>query len=43
MKIRKQVYELTTDDLELSPIWEFAADEEGEEGQDEATAPSRLN
>lgn len=37
MKIRKQVYELSTSDLESFPIWEFALDEEGEEGQDEAT------
>ena len=35
--IRKQVYELTAGDLEQHPIWEFALDEEGEEGQDEAT------
>jgi hypothetical protein len=37
MKIRKQVYELTLDDLERSPVWEFALDEEGEDDQDEAT------
>jgi hypothetical protein len=37
MKIRKQVYELTVDDLTQFPVWEFALDEEGEEGQDEAT------
>lgn len=37
MKIQKQVYELTADDLVTSPIWKFALDEEGEEGQDEAT------
>jgi hypothetical protein len=37
MRIRKQVYELTIDDLNRYPIWEFALDEEGEEGQDEAT------
>jgi hypothetical protein len=37
MKIRKQVYELTLDDVNEFPIWEFALDEEGEEGQDEAT------
>jgi hypothetical protein len=36
-KIRKQVYELTPSDLEEYPIWEFALDEEGVEGQDEAT------
>jgi hypothetical protein len=37
MKIRKQVYQLTPDDLNRFPIWEFALEEEGEEGQDEAT------
>ena len=37
MKIRKQVYQLTLEDLSKSPVWEFALDEEGEEGQDEAT------
>jgi hypothetical protein len=37
MKIRRQVYELTLDDLSKFPVWEFALDEEGEEGQDEAT------
>lgn len=37
MRIRKQVYELTVFDLERTPVWEFALDEEGEEGQDEAT------
>jgi len=37
MKIRKQVYELTQQDFDEYPVWEFALDEEGEEGQDEAT------
>ncbi|MDB5978247.1 MAG: hypothetical protein JWR07_5007 [Nevskia sp.] len=37
MKIRKQVYELTLEDLDRVPVWEFALDEEGEKGQDEAT------
>jgi hypothetical protein len=37
MRIRRQVYELTVDDLDRYPVWEFALDEEGEEGQDEAT------
>ena len=37
MAIRKQVDELTTEDLDQFPIWEFALDEEGKEGQDEAT------
>jgi hypothetical protein len=36
-RIRKQVYELTPEDLVLHSAWEFALDEEGEEGQDEAT------
>jgi hypothetical protein len=36
-KIRKQVFDLTTEDLVQFPIWEFASDEEGEAGQDEAT------
>jgi len=37
VRIRRQVYELTPTDLERFPVWEFALDEEGEEGQDEAT------
>ena len=37
MKVRKQVYELIAADFDASPVWEFASDEEGEEGQDEAT------
>ncbi len=37
MKTRKQVYELTLEDLSKFPVWEFALDEEGEAGQDEAT------
>jgi hypothetical protein len=36
MTIRKDVSGLTQDDLEMFPVWEFALDEEGEEGQDEA-------
>ena len=35
--VRKQVYELTSGDLQQCPAWEFAFDEEGDEGQDEAT------
>jgi hypothetical protein len=35
--IRRQVYKLTPADLERFPVWEFALDEEGEQGQDEAT------
>lgn len=37
MKLGRQVYELTPQDLIDHPIWEFALDEEGEDGQDEAT------
>jgi hypothetical protein len=37
MKIRKQVYDLKVEDLEQNPVWEFALDEEGIDGQDEAT------
>jgi len=36
-KLRKQVYELTSEDLLEYAVWEFALDEEGEEEQDEAT------
>jgi len=39
--IRKQVTALVPDDLERFSIWEFALDEEGEEGQDEATVRPR--
>jgi hypothetical protein len=35
--MRKQIYDLTLSDLEHCSIWEFASDEEGIEGQDEAT------
>jgi hypothetical protein len=37
MRIRKQINELTAVDLESFPVWEFALEEEGNEGQDEAT------
>lgn len=37
MNTRKQVYDLTLDDLVQHPVWEFALDEEGNDGQDEAT------
>lgn len=37
MKIRKQVYELTLEDLRTFPVWEFRLDEESDEGQDEST------
>lgn len=36
-RIRKQVNELTSDDLDKSPCWEYADDEEGTRGQDECT------
>lgn len=36
-RIRKQVYELTPEDLDRHAVWEFAMDEEGDEEQDEAT------
>jgi hypothetical protein len=39
--IRKQVYDLTPDDLDRHPIWEHALDEEGDEAQDEATVKPR--
>ena len=34
---RKQVYDLTLADFDAAPVWEFALDEEGVAGQDEAT------
>lgn len=37
MNTRKQVYDLTLDDLFDYPVWEFALDEEAKDGQDEAT------
>jgi hypothetical protein len=37
VKIRKQVYELERADVERHPVWEFASDEEGAAGHDEAT------
>jgi len=36
-KIRKSVTNLTNADLVTTAVWEFALDEEGEEGQDETT------
>jgi hypothetical protein len=36
-RIRKPVNELTASDFLAAPVWEFALDEEGEEGQDETT------
>ncbi len=41
MDVRKQVYELSPEDLEQVAVWEFALDEEGEPGQDEATVKPR--
>jgi hypothetical protein len=38
---RKQVTELTIDDLDQCPVWEFALDEEGEPSQDEETVRPR--
>jgi len=35
LKTRKPVNELTVEDFHAFPIWEFATDEEGVEGQDE--------
>ncbi len=39
--MRRQIYELTLEDLDTCPIWEFASDEEEVEGQDEATVRPR--
>jgi len=36
-RVRKQVYELTLEDLSEFPVWEFRLDDEGEEGRDEST------
>lgn len=35
--VRRQVYDLSIPDLQNFPVWEFALDEEGVAGQDEAT------
>lgn len=35
--LRKSVVDLTVADFDRFPVWEFALDEEGEEGQDETT------
>jgi hypothetical protein len=40
-KVRKQLSDLVASDLERYPIWEFAIDEEGEEGRDEETVKPR--
>jgi hypothetical protein len=36
-RTRKQVFDLTLADFDAAPVWEFASDEEGVAGQDEAT------
>lgn len=36
-RIRKSVADLTWDDLDAHPAWEYALDEEGRRGQDETT------
>jgi len=43
LKTRRQVYELTEKELIAQPIWEFCPDEEGVEGQDEATVRAVLH
>lgn len=37
LRVRKQIYELTLQDLETFPIWEFNLDETVESSQDELT------
>jgi hypothetical protein len=37
LRIRKQVYELTLDDLDAFPVWEFRLDDEDEADSDEST------
>ena len=37
MKIRKQVYDLTLEDITRYPVWQYVLDEEEIKGQDEAT------
>jgi hypothetical protein len=41
-RIRKQCSDLTAQDFERFPIWEYAIDEEGRPGQDEATVRPSL-
>src|ERR1041385_717363 len=38
VRVRKQVYELTLDDLGKFPVWEFRMDQEGGEGRAECPA-----
>jgi len=42
-KIRVQAIDFTSDHFDISPVWEFAIDEEGNEGQDETTLKPRLD
>jgi len=42
-KMRKQVYDLTLEDLAYSPVWEFGLDEEGIPGRDECTVRPRAD
>ena len=37
VRVRKQVYELTLDDLSRFPVWEFRLDKDGADNQNEAT------
>jgi len=41
--LRIQFDDFRVNHFEISPIWEFAIDEEGEEGQDETTLKPRLD
>lgn len=41
--LRIQFDDFNISHFEISPIWEFAIDEEGEEGQDETTLKPRLD
>ncbi|WP_027358056.1 hypothetical protein [Desulforegula conservatrix] len=42
-KIRKQIYDLTIEDLQTFSIWEFCSDEEGFNEQDECTVRPKSN
>ncbi|WP_207432172.1 hypothetical protein [Sabulibacter ruber] len=42
-KLRIQFEDFNKSHFEISPIWEFAIDEEGEDGQDETTLKPRLD
>ncbi len=42
-KLRVQFDDFRLNHFDISPIWEFATDEEGEEGQDETTLKPRLD